>query len=147
MPDRDWDKELQKIDSKLESISDEALFPAPKTATPTERAQVVAQREQTSTLAAVARLLLATALGIGIMFWPYSAKCGAGLAAYLAAVGVLGIAGVWSAVWTWRHRTARAHMLSLLLVLWGLVLAAVEVLPRAGYAKPTVDHPAVWTCE
>jgi hypothetical protein len=147
MPNRDWDKELAKIDSKLESISDEQMFPSSEAGSPTERAKVVAIQKKTSTLAAVGRLLLATALGIGIMFWPYSAKCGGGLAGYLAAVSVLGVAGVWSAVWTWRHRTARAHLLSLLLVLWAIVLGAVEILPRAGYAKPTIDHPTGWTCQ
>ena len=147
MPDRDWDKELEKIDSKLESISDEQMFPTGKAVTSGERAQVAAVQKRTSTLAAVARLLLATALGVGIMFWPYSAKCGVGLAGYLAAVSVLGVAGAWSAVWTWRHRTSRAHILSLLLILWSLVLAGVEILPRSGYAKPTLDHPAGWKCE
>jgi len=92
------------------------------------------------------RLGLASALGVGILFWPYGARCGAGLAAYLGAVVAVVVGGAWSAIWTWRHRTARAHVLSLLLVLWGLVLAAVDVLPRAGYAKPTADHPATWAC-
>jgi putative flippase GtrA len=53
---------------------------------------------------------------------------------------------VWSAVWTWRHRASQAHVLSLLLVVWGLVLAGLEVLPRVGYAFPTVAHPATWMC-
>ena len=147
MPDRDWDKELAKIDRKLESVADEQLFPTSAASSTTERAKVVAVQKRTSALPAVARLLLATALGVGIMFWPYSAKCGIGLFGYLGAVTVLGVAGVWSAVWTWRHRTAKAHVLSLLLILWGLVLASVEVLPRAGYAKPTIDHPAGWSCQ
>ena len=48
--------------------------------------------------------------------------------------------------WTWRHRAAKAHTLSLLLVMWGLVLAGLDVLPRVGYAKATVEHPAKWSC-
>jgi hypothetical protein len=55
--------------------------------------------------------------------------------------------GVWSAVWTWRHRSARGHTLSLLLVLWGVILGAMEVLPRVGYAKGDALHPATWTCK
>jgi len=31
-------------------------------------------------------------------------------------------------------------------VLWGLVLAAVEVLPHAGYAKADPSRPAGWSC-
>ena len=84
--------------------------------------------------------------GVAIVFWPYAARCGLGLGAYLAAVATLIAAGAWSAVWTWRHRAARSHALSLLLVLWGMVLGAIEVLPRAGYAVPTASHPANWTC-
>jgi hypothetical protein len=49
-------------------------------------------------------------------------------------------------VWTWRHRAGKGHTLALLLVLWGGVLAALDVLPRAGYAKPLPDHPALWSC-
>jgi putative flippase GtrA len=92
------------------------------------------------------RLALASALGVGMLFWPYASRCGPGLAAYLGATAAVVVAGGWSARWTWRHRTARAHVLSLLLVLWGLVLAALEVLPRIGYAVPTEAHPATWAC-
>jgi hypothetical protein len=37
-------------------------------------------------------------------------------------------------------------VLSLLLVVWGLLLAAMEVLPRVGYAKPDAERPAGWSC-
>jgi len=146
MSDRDWTKEMAKIDRQLESVSDHALLPAPAQAAPAAREQAVEKQRATSTFGVFARLLLAVALGIGMMFWPYAARCGFGLAAYLGAtVAVVG-AGAWSAVWAWRHRAGRAHSLALLLVLWGLVLGAIEVLPRAGYAKPTEAHPAIWSC-
>lgn len=92
------------------------------------------------------RLSLSVALGVAIIFWPYVARCGIGLAAYLGAVGAVVVSGAWSAVWTFRHRAGRAHLLSLLLVLWGLVLAGLDVLPRIGYAKPTAEHPVTWSC-
>jgi len=143
----DWDAQLKKIDKQLESMSDSALIPAaPKNAAPTAKAEVAAERATTRTWGAFLRLALATALGVGILFWPYSTRCGFGLAGYLAAVTAVAAGGLWSSVWTWRHRTARAHVLSLLLVLWGIVLAAIEVMPRAGYAKPTPTRPAAWTC-
>ncbi len=142
----DWDAELKRIDKALESLSDEQLLPAPAAASPGQKQAVAAERAATRTWPAFLRLALATALGVGILFWPYATRCGAGLAGYLGAVAAVAIAGGWSAVWTWRHRTARAHVLSLLLVLWGLVLAAAEVLPRTGYAKPTAAHPATWSC-
>ena len=146
MPPSNWDKELAKIDKQLESMSDEALLPAKNAPTPAARAQAEEVQKSTTTFGVMARLLLATALGVGMFFWPYSARCGGGLFGYLAAVGVLMGAGVWSAVWTWRHRSSRAHLLSLLLVLWGGTLAAIEILPRIGYAIPTEAHPAAWLC-
>jgi hypothetical protein len=143
----DWDAKLKKIDKQLESISDSALVPAaPKTAPPAARAEVAAERAGTRTWGAFLRLTLATALGVGILFWPYPTRCGVGLVGYLLAVTAIVAGGIWSSVWTWRHRTARAHVLSLLLVLWGLVLGGIEVLPRVGYAKADLTRPTGWTC-
>ena len=143
----DWDAELKKIDKQLESMSDSALIPAPpKNAAPAARNEVAAERATTRTWGAFLRLALATALGVGILFWPYPTRCGFGLAGYLAAVAAVFAGGVWSSVWTWRHRTARAHVLSLLLILWGMVLGATELLPRLGYAKPDPARPSGWTC-
>lgn len=146
MSGRDWDTELKKIDKRLETVSDEALFPSKAAGSPAARAQVEAVQKTTSTLGVFARLALAVALGVAIVFWPYSARCGLGMVGYLGAVATLLTAGVWSSIWTWRHRAAKGHTLSLLLVLWGLVLASVDVLPRVGYGKASTDHPARWTC-
>ncbi|HEY7235647.1 MAG TPA: hypothetical protein VH539_15950 [Gemmatimonadaceae bacterium] len=152
MAERDWAKEMKKIDRQLESISDEALFPTktgstkgPKAAATT--ADNLERQRTTSTLGVFLRLLLSVALGVGIYFWPYDARCGFGLFGYLAAVGVVTASGIWSAVWTWRHRSGRGHALSLLLVMWGGILGAMEVLPRIGYAKTDALHPATWTCK
>jgi hypothetical protein len=143
----DWDAELKKIDKQLESMSDSALIPAPaKSAPPAARAEIATERATTRTWGAFLRLALATALGVGILFWPYPTRRGFGLAGYLAAVAAVFAGGVWSSVWTWRHRTARAHVLSLLLILWGMVLGATELLPRLGYAKPDPARPSGWTC-
>ena len=143
----DWDAELKKIDKQLESMSDSALIPAPaKGAPPTAKAAVVAERESTRTWPALLRLALATMLAVGILFWPYPSRCGIGLAGYLIAVAAVTVGGLWSSVWTWRHRTARAHVLSLLLVMWGLVLGAIEVLPHSGYSRADAKRPTGWSC-
>jgi hypothetical protein len=92
------------------------------------------------------RLVLAIALGVAIVFWPYESRCGVGLFGYLFAVAAVIAAGVWSSVWTWRHRAGRAHTLALLIALWGIVLGSMEVLPRIGYAKPDALRPAGWAC-
>jgi hypothetical protein len=139
---RDWDRELAKIDKQLESVSDAQLFPEKKGAAPAQKAQVAAERAATSSWPAILRLVLSVALGIGILFWPYANRCGLGLAGYLIAVTAVAVSGVWSAVWTWRHRTGRAHALSILLMVWGLILGAGEVLPRIGYAKQILT----WSC-
>jgi hypothetical protein len=146
MAGTDWDKEMKKIDKQLESISDDALIPTPGAKAPAEKARVAEVQKSTTTFGVFARLVLAVILGLAMLFWPYSVRCGPGLFAYLFASAMVGVGGVWSAVWTWRHRSSQAHVLSLLLVVWGLVLAGLEILPRVGYAFPTAAHPATWTC-
>ncbi|MEX2182715.1 MAG: hypothetical protein WD771_11785 [Gemmatimonadaceae bacterium] len=151
MSERDWDRELRKIDEQMERAARE---PAPTAgappAVPRASAPVgaagAAGAPPSSSFGVFVRLALATALGVGIIFWPYGARCGFGLAAYLAAVLTVIVSGAWSALWTWRYRWGRAHLLGLLLVVWGSLLAAVDVLPRVGYAIPTVEHPASWSC-
>jgi predicted anti-sigma-YlaC factor YlaD len=147
MSDRNWDAEMKKIDRQLESVSDEAMFPTKTVKGAQAQVQNAAAQQSTSTWGVFLRLALTVALGVGMVFWPYSARCGLGLAGYLGAVTALVVSGVWSSAWTFRHRAARAHVLSLLLVTWGVVLGCIEVLPRAGYAKPTTAHPAGWACE
>jgi hypothetical protein len=143
----DWDAELKKIDKQLEGMSDSALIPsAPRTAPPAARVEVAAERATTRTWGAFLRLALATALGVGILFWPYPKQCGVELGGYLVAAGAVTLGGLWSSVWTWRHRTARAHVLSLLLVVWGVLLLAIEILPHAGYARADPARPAGWSC-
>ena len=155
MSDRDWDAEMKKIDREMERASPPSSAAAsPPSMTP--RGPMTTGAPQTSTVTGAprpttgfgvyARLTLAVALGVGIIFWPYAARCDAGLAAYLGAVAALLVSGVWSSIWTWRHRASRAHVLSLLLVVWALVLASIEVLPRVGYAVPTAALPATWSC-
>lgn len=156
MTERDWDAELRKIDAEMAKA---ASRPAPLAAAPAAApsappslpsaapsAAPLGSAPTTTTFGVYARLTLAVALGVAIIFWPYVARCGIGLAAYLGAVAAVVISGAWSAVWTFKHRAARAHVLSLLLVLWGLVLAGLDVLPRVGYAIPTAEHPATWSC-
>jgi hypothetical protein len=154
MTDRDWDKELAKIDAEM---AKSANRPAPAPAAPAARPSAAPAAgaapfaaapsgPATTNFGVYARLTLAVAVGVGIIFWPYANRCGLGLAGYLGAVAAVIIAGAWSAVWTFRHRAGRAHFLSLLLVLWGLILASIDVLPRIGYAKPTTEHPASWVC-
>jgi hypothetical protein len=159
MADRDWDKELAKVDKQLASLSDDQLVAPPASGgkgnvappgkgAPTKAAprEAAGEPRPTTSLGVYARLTISVLLGVAMLVWPYPARCGPGLGAYLAAVVVVITSGVWSSVWTWRHRASHAHILSLLLILWGVVLGSMEVLPRVGYAKPDLRHPATWSC-
>jgi hypothetical protein len=161
MADRNWDKELAKIDKQLASIPDEELVSkpaapagkAPAGKAPPARSSVAALpsgsapvERETSGWAVYLRLLLSVAAGIALLIWPYDTRCGTGLIGYLGATAIVTASGIWSGVWTWRHRAPRAHTISLLLILWGMVLGSIQVLPRIGYGKPDPMHPATWAC-
>jgi hypothetical protein len=153
--ERDWDREMAEVDRLLKKLplAEPALRGG---AEPTvKRASVPAGgaaagwspgaaspatgREWLGTWARVALGLL---IGIGMTQWPYTHGCDLRLVFYLVGVGAVLAAGVWSSISSWRRRLGLAHVLSQGLIIWGLVLAAREVLPRVGYAKAT----ATWLC-
>jgi hypothetical protein len=88
------------------------------------------------------RLLLALGFGITMAAWPYQRACGFPLMGYISALSLVIWTGGWAASSAWRQRTALVHVLSLLVVLYGLMLTSAEVLPRIGYAA---SH-AAWSC-
>ena len=88
-------------------------------------------------------MALALAFGVALTRWPYARECGGFLAAYGFAVAVAVLAAVWVAVASWKLRDGVAHVLAVLLLLWGLALAAERVLPRIGYAA----QQARWRCD
>jgi hypothetical protein len=152
---RDWDKELAEIDKAIARMparpaspgdvpaaSAGAGQPAGAARSPgAARASLprVTPRETTTTWL---RVVLAVLLASALPFWPYARGCGLGLYLYLGAAAVAVTAGLWAASSTWQRRRARAHIVALLVIIWGLGLIAHEVLPRVGYAK----QPARWTC-
>lgn len=109
---------------------------SPKPALP---AHVAGPRATTTTWL---RVVLAAVLAAAVPFWPYGRACGAGLFLYLGVTGMVVLAGGWSAVSAWHRRRPRAHLVALLVTLWGVGLVAHEILPRIGYAR-AVAH---WTC-
>lgn len=161
----DWDKELAKIDKQLASISDDELLassaPAPtapgtaKGATKSLPAGRAAAPAATATATAASgkswlawvKVLVAVGAAAGLMVWPWPARCGLPLAGFTAATGGVALLGLWSAVGTWRHRLGLAHVASLLVTVWGVALGAREVLPRVGYAIPTTERAATWSCD
>jgi hypothetical protein len=147
-PNRDWDKEMAEIDKII------AKQPAPApgkpvpagagaAAVPTARAALPAPaRTRRTVLTTWIRVGLGVAVAVGVTQWPYAHECGMLLDVYLAAAGGVVLAGLWGAVTSWSRRMGLAHILSLLVTLWGVGLAAKTVLDRSSYAR----HPAVWVC-
>ena len=89
-----------------------------------------------------ARVALGVVLGAMITQWPYPHACGWGLLQYFGAVAMVMVTGAWIAVASWSRRHVTSHVLALLLILWGIALAAYEILPRVGYAA----LQGTWQC-
>ena len=89
-----------------------------------------------------ARVGLGVVVGVLMTQWPYRHGCGLPLYGYMAAVLAVTVAGVWGAISSWKVRMGLAHVLALLVVAWGLLLGAAQVLPRVGPAP----RAATWQC-
>lgn len=134
-PPRDWDKELANIDKAMAKQPATAAAGTPVAAGP------AAPLRRFAALAwfwAVVAIVLAVAL----LVWPYDRSCGIRLIFFLGAAVLALVLGVLGAFSSWAHRQGLAMLLSLLVIVWAGVMAAREVLPRAGYAKQALE----WTC-
>lgn len=111
---------------------------SPETAVPAMRAQG-AQIDK-----ALMWIIVATSVGVGAALtqWPYASACGWSLGFYLSAVVIQMVVSGWGALATWRGANPYAHVVSLIALFWGIVLAAEQILPRVGYAATE----AVWRC-
>jgi hypothetical protein len=94
------------------------------------------------TVALWARVLLGVVFGGVMTQWPYQYGCGSPLLGYLSAVAMVTVTGAWIAVASWRLRNGVVHILAFVILFWGIVLAAEQVLPRIGYAAVQ----ASWGC-
>lgn len=146
---RNWDKELADIDKIIASTPPAKLVPAPSqpggapvpvAASPSRVSPAKASRREF--LSTWFRVGLGVLLAAAMPMWPYFHACGSSLFIYLGAVGIAGLSGLWGAVTSWRRRMGLAHTVSLLVLAWGLALAAAEILPRIGYARGA----ARWWC-
>jgi hypothetical protein len=95
-----------------------------------------------STVAVWSCVALGVLLGAALPQWPYAKACGLWLALYMAAAGIVVVAGLWGAHVSWRSRLGFAHVIAVCTIIWGLALTAHEVLPRVGYAKERL----AWRC-
>lgn len=110
---------------------------------PPKSAEVATSTPKRGRVAALwSGVFLVIALGVMMTQWPYPKDCGLHLLGYFGAVATVLFAGAGIAFDSWRLRNGVAHVLSLILIFWSMVLAAEQVLPRIGYA---VDQ-ASWRC-
>jgi hypothetical protein len=144
--ERDWDREMAQVDKLLAKLpnADPTLGrpvpgkPNPQAGVPTVRNAPLADGDvgARSRVTTWIRVFLGLALGIGMLVWPYTHGCGLKLVFYLIGATTVTVAGVWSALSSWRRRLGWAHVLSIGVTIWGLVLAAREILPRTVYEQP-----------
>jgi len=153
---RDWDKEMAEVDRLLKKLpaADPTLGRA-SGGEPTVRKPAAAPgggwsggsaggapsaRDRLGTWVKVA---LGVLVGIGIApgFWPYTHGCGLHLIFYLAGVTTVIAAGLWSSISSWKRRLGVAHVISQVLIIWGVLLFTREVLPRVGPGAT-----GVWIC-
>jgi hypothetical protein len=141
---RDWDKELADIDKVIAKGGGAAPGGSGPVARPSSGGGglPVASGGRFAVATTWFRVILGLLLAVGISQWPYANACGLNLAMYLGAIATVVVAGLWSSVSSWNRRLGFAHFLSLLVLLWGLTLAARELLPRTGYAREL----RTWSC-
>ena len=152
--ERDWDKELREVDRLIAknlpqadpSLGRNAPVPhaapgAPAHAGP-GHALPAARASAGQWLGTWVRVGLGLLIGIGMTQWPYTYGCGMRLGFYLIGVAAVITTGVWSSLSSWRRRLGVAHLLSQVLIVWGVLLAAREFVPRVG-AKAV----ATWLCQ
>jgi len=145
--EKDWEKEMAEVDRLLKKLPYGEPTPSVGSAPTVRNTPAVAPPGADLTAAGQwlgtwARVVLGLVIGIGMTQWPYTHGCGLRLIFYLVGVAAVIAAGTWSGISSWKRRLGVAHVLSQGLIIFGLVLAAREVLPRIGYAKAE----APWLC-
>lgn len=146
MSEINWALELRKIEREYDGLPPE---PSPTELRQKREAEKREREREAATAASFAvyfRLTLVICLGVSLVCWPYEVSCGGMLMGYMAAVVVLLVGAVWSALATFTHQMPRRHLTALFMILWALVLGAAQILPRIGYANQVPGRATSWTC-
>jgi hypothetical protein len=141
--ERDWDREMREVDKLLAKLPDDPavargvptvpVSPRPVAGVGGEGAPGTLHAGPARGRAWVTtwlRVGLGLVLGVGMLVWPYTHVCGLKLVFYLIGATTVAVAGVWSALSSWKRRLGWAHTLSIVLIVWGLALAGRQILPR-----------------
>ena len=146
--ERDWDREMREVDKLLAKLPEAEptlghgvptvpVSPRPSAGVAASGGFQPGPARGRAWLTTWLRVSLGLGLGIGMLVWPYTHDCGLKLVFYLIGATTVTIAGVWSALTSWKRRLGIAHTLSIILIVWGLGLAGRQLLPRL-YGKTPV---------
>jgi hypothetical protein len=142
----DWNTELKKLERDFVGLPPEPSAASVKAKRDAERRAQERLDAAHAKVGAIVRLTLVGALAGSLYFWPYARTCGFGLYAFMAAEALIAAGALWIVTFTWRHRLARAHGVAFAMFIGALVLLAIEMLPRVGYAAVDAARPAQWGC-
>ena len=146
MGEIDWNTELRKIEREYNGLPPEPSPAQQKMKRELEKAAAERKAQRRRQLGVYVRLVPVLALSAALLVWPYPSRCGTPLFGFLGAIGATVIAGLWLVVLTWKWRMPITHALAMAIVAWGAVVAAREVLPRVGYARPDAARPPGFRC-
>jgi hypothetical protein len=141
-----WAVELRKIEREYDGLPPEPSQTELRQKREAERRERERQEAIAASFGVYFRLTLVVCLGVSLVCWPYAVTCGAMLFGYVAAVVVLLVGGIWTAVATFTHQMPWRHLTALIMILWALALGASEILPRVGYANPIPGRSTSWSC-
>ena len=146
MSEIDWSVELKKIDREFSGLPPEPSAESVRIRRAAEQRAQDRKRHQVAEFGVWMRLTVVMILVGALNFWPYARTCGLGLYGYLGATALILAGGFWVSALTFRHHMPKSHAMALIVVLWGMVLIAEEVLPRTGYARSDPLDPPRWGC-
>jgi len=142
---RNWDQELAAIDKVIASgAGAPSSVPAARSGGSAPAGGGAARPpSRRAAITTWVRVVLGVAVAAAVLQWPYAHRCGLGLMLYLGSAAMVAVAGAWAMLVSWHRRQGWAHFIGLGVFLGGLVLVAMVVLPRVGYAV----GPLPWMCE
>jgi hypothetical protein len=143
--DRDWDREMREVDRLLAKLPDAdptlgrgvpTVPVSPRAGHGAVHGTGIGPARGGAWVTTWMRVCLGIALGVGMLVWPYAHACGVKLVFYLVGATTVTVAGMWSALSSWKRRLGWAHAFSIVLIIWGLALAGRQVLPRVYGKQP-----------
>jgi hypothetical protein len=142
----DWATQLKKIERQFDGLPAEPSESELRAKRENPRRSQQRKATHEGIFGAGSRVVLALSLGLAINAWPYDRACGVGLAGYIAASLAVTAGGLWATAGSWRAQAAKLHAAALIVLAWGIVLIAAQVLPRVGYAKIDPRNGPAWRC-